>query len=285
MVKFGIGTWGVRHYPYPESTYVLDWAGARGLDVEILDAWADFYSFGERECATMRDDYARRNLAVPAVCATHVTLTEPELARRNADRVTKAVELAEFMDCKIINVSLVQTVPPRSSLDPDATDHYYEVMAGELRKLADRAAHSGVALSLELHQGTLVDMSTALVRVLQMVDRPNVGANPDLGNALWAFPEPREKPSDILRNLKPHTNYWHVKNFTRVSFGVQGQAAYNEVPLPYGDIDHRLAVRQMLAEPQYDGHICVEAVYEGDPFPLLDSGIGYLRELVGEALG
>lgn len=283
MVKFGIGAWGVRHYPYPQSTYVLDWAQSRGLDVEIIDAWADFYSFGEKELATMRDDYARRDLTVPAVCPTHVTLSDPELARENAARVARAIDVAAFMGCRFINLSLVQTVAPRSSLDPDAGDRHYETVATEVRKLADRAAASGINLSLELHQGTLVDTSTAMLKLLHMVDRPNVGVNPDLGNALWAFPEPQEKPGDILRNLKPYANYWHVKNFTRVSFGAPGQAAYLEVPLPYGDIDHRLAVRQMLAEPSYEGHICVEAVYDGDPFTLIDAGIAYVKDLVREA--
>ncbi len=282
MVRFGIGTWGVRHYPYPQSTYVLDWARAREADVEILDAWADFYSFGEKELATMRDDYSRRSLAVPAICPTRVTLTEPEPAKKNAARVIKAIEVAEFMDCKIINVSLSQTVPPRSSLDPHVSERHYEAIAAELRTLADRSAHSGVALSIELHQGSLVDTSVALLKLLQMVDRPNVGVNPDLGNALWGFPEPKEAPSEILRNLKPHANYWHVKNFSRVSFGVEGQAAYIEVPLPYGDIDHRRAVREMMTTPGYDGHICIEAVYDGDPFPLLDAGLAYVREIVRE---
>ncbi len=284
MIKFGIGAWGVRNYPYPQSSYVLDWAQSRGVDVEIIDAWADFYSFGEKELVTMRDDYARRNLAVPAVCPTHVTLSEPDLVKQNTPRVEKAIDVAAFMGCNMINLSLVQTVPPRSSLDPQANERHYEVIAAAVQTLADRAAQSGVSLALELHQGTLVDTSTALLKLLRMVDRPNVGVNPDLGNALWAFPEPREKPADILQNLKPYAKFWHVKNFHRVSFGVEGQADYIEAPLPYGDIDHRLAVRQMLAEPAYEGHICVEAVYSGDPFTLIDAGIAYMKELVREAL-
>jgi sugar phosphate isomerase/epimerase len=80
-----------------------------------------FYSFGEKELATMRDDYARRNLAVPAVCPTHVTLSDPDLAKKNAPRVEKAIDVAAFMGCNMINLSLVQTVPPRSSLAPTPT--------------------------------------------------------------------------------------------------------------------------------------------------------------------
>ncbi len=140
MVKLGIGTWAVRHYPYPQSTYVLDWAAARGVDVEIIDAWADFYSFDQKELAALRDDYARRHLAVPAVCPTHITLSEPALARKNAARVTAAIDVAAFMGAPVINLSLVQTVAPHSSRDPAVTDHHYDIIAAEVRTLADRAA-------------------------------------------------------------------------------------------------------------------------------------------------
>ncbi len=282
MVEVGIGGWGVRNYQYPQSTYVLDWAQRQGVDVEIIDAWADFYSFGEKELATMHDDFARRNIAVPAVCPTRVTLSDPELAPQNAARVEKAIEVAEVMGAKIINASLVQTVPPHSSLDPETTDGHYETIAAEVQKLADRAAASGIALAIELHQRTLVDTSMAMVKLLRLIDRPNVGVNPDLGNAFWAFPEPKEAAADVLANLKPYANYWHLKNFNRVSFGVAGQADYVEVPLPYGDIDHRKAVRQMLTAPSYEGYICVEACYNGDPFSLLETGVTYLKEIVRE---
>lgn len=118
MIKYGIGTWAVRNYPYPQSTFVLDWAKAKGLDgVEIIDAWIDFYSMDRAQLAKLKDEYAGRNLEVPAICPTHVTLSEPELANKNSARVEKAIEVAEILGAPIINVSLVQTVQPRTSLD------------------------------------------------------------------------------------------------------------------------------------------------------------------------
>jgi sugar phosphate isomerase/epimerase len=282
MIKYGIGTWAVRNYPYPESTFVLDWAQAQGLDgVEIIDAWIDFYSMDRSQLAKLKDEYARRNLEVCAICPTHVTLSErDELAQRNSQRVEKAIEVAGFLGAPIVNTSLVQTIPPHTSFD--AEERHYENIVAALGKLADRAADLGVSLSLELHEHTLVDVSSALLKVLQMLDRPNVGANPDLGNWLVAFDEPAEKWEEAIDNLKPYANYWHVKTFLRVFFKQLGAARTLEVSLPWGDIDYRLVMRRMFAEPAYDGYIAIEVERSGDPFALMEPSIPYLREIVAE---
>lgn len=115
-----------------------------------------------------------------------------------------------------------------------------------------------------------------------MVDRPNVGANPDLGNWLVAFTEPQEKWQDAIANLKPYTNYWHVKTFNRVFFKELNASRTLEVPLPWGDIDYRQVMRMMLTEPAYDGYIAIEVERSGDPFALMEPSIPYLKEIVAE---
>lgn len=283
MIKFGIGTWAVRNYPYPQSAFVLDWAQANGLDgIEIIDAWVDYYSMDAAQLHKMRDDFARRNLEIPALCPTCVTLSEPDMVSKNAPRVEKAIEAAKLLGAPIINVSLSQTVAPYSSLP--AEERHYECIVEALGRLADRAADEGVSFSLELHEGTLVDTSTALLKVLKMLDRRNVGANPDLGNLIAAFDVPQEEWTEAIDNLKPYTNYWHVKNFCRVYFEKLGAARTIEVPLLWGDIDHRLVMRKMLAEPAFDGYIALEVERSGDPFALMEVSIPYLREIVAEEL-
>ncbi len=283
MIKFGVGTWAVRNYPYPTSTFVLEWAQTQGLDgLEIIDAWIDYYAMDRSQLQQMKDDFARYGLEIPALCPTRVTLSHPELAQENEARVAKSIEIAEVLGCPLINVSLMQTVDPRTSFQ--ATDAHYECISASLSRLADRAADAGLSLSLELHEGTLVDTSEALLKVLKMVDRPNVGANPDLGNWLAAFTVPQEAWEDAITRLKPYTNYWHVKNFARVYFRDLNVSRTMEVSLPWGDIDHRQVMARMFAEPPYDGYICIEVERSGDPFALMEPGIAYLRQIVSEAL-
>jgi len=86
----------------------------------------------------------------------------------------------------------------------------------------------------------------------------------------------------IIANLKPYTNYWHVKSFNRVFFKELNASRTLEVPLPWGDIDYRQVMRMMLAEPAYDGYIAIEVERSGDPFALMEPSIPYLREIVAE---
>jgi sugar phosphate isomerase/epimerase len=281
-MKFGIGAWGVRNYKWVDSPFVLDWAKKQGLDgVEIIDAWIDFYDLGKSQLQKLKDDYASRDLEVAAVCPTHLTLSEQDdLARKNSERIAKAIEVAAFLDAKIVNCSLVQTVEPRTSFD--AEERHYENIAAALRTLADQAADSGISLSVELHEVTLVDVSTALVKLLKMVDRRNVGANPDIGNWLAAFARPKERWQEAIDNLKLYTNYWHVKSFTHVYFDEIEEGATIEVPLLWGDIDYRLVMRKMLADPAYDGYVAIEVERSGDPFALMEPSIAYLKQIVAE---
>ena len=80
-----------------------------------------------------------------------------------------------------------------------ASESDYRSNAAGLAAVADRAADLGVAISIELHQNTICDNSWSLIHLLELVDRPNVGANPDLGNVYWTY----ETPGGELRGGDP----------------------------------------------------------------------------------
>ena len=95
-------------------------------------------------------------------------------------------------------------------------DEAFEGAADALRRLADAAVDVGVDLTIELHQGSIVDTSERLLRLLDLVDYANVGANPDIANNLQTTPPPGETWRDAIERLAPRANYWHVKNLRRI---------------------------------------------------------------------
>ena len=82
-----------------------------------------------------------------------------------------------------------------------------------------------MSISIELHQNTLCDNSWSMLHLLELVDRPNVGANPDLGNVYWTYETPEESCEDAT-GLAPHANYWHMKNLVRVPLPGMQRAFY-----------------------------------------------------------
>ena len=54
------------------------------------------------------------------------------------------------------------------------------------------AADLNVKISIEVHQGSIADNSTATLHLLDLVGLECVGANPDLGNIYWQYEHPEE---------------------------------------------------------------------------------------------
>ena len=94
---------------------------------------------------------------------------------------------------------------------------------------ADRAAAHGIELSIELHRRSIADNSWSLIKLLALIDRPNVGANPDAANTYWAYETAEESFEDAITALAPRSNYWHCRNLTRVHIpdsGVQSTPGF-----------------------------------------------------------
>ena len=147
--------------------------------------------------------------------------------------------------------------------------------------VAGRAADLGVAISIELHQNTICDNSWSLIHLLELIDRPNVGANPDLGNLYWTYETPEESCEAAILALAPRANYWHMKNLLRVPLPGMQRAVYLRRPIPDGEINYRFAVTAMLAAG-YDGCFGVEGMTAGDQ--LTDDARSYrrIKSLVAE---
>jgi sugar phosphate isomerase/epimerase len=157
----------------------------------------------------------------------------------------------------------------------------FEVTAKHLREAGAMAADYGIDLSIEMHQNSIADNSWSVLHLLQLIDRPNVGVNPDLGNLYWNYDEPEESCEDAIMNLAPKAKYWHCKQLQRVHVPELERAYFLKVPLPDGEIDYRFAISAML-DANYDGYLAVEGCREGDQLYGDGRSVAYARELIRE---
>jgi len=87
--------------------------------------------------------------------------------------------------------------------------------------------------------------------MLDAVDRPNVGCNPDLGNLIRT--DPGADWRSALSVLAPHMNYWHVKNY----------ADGAPCELNAGQIDYRDAFA-IVSRAGYAGWVSLETYFGDD---------------------
>ena len=220
----------------------------------------------------------------------------PRVAAANKRSMINAVEFAAKIGAGVVNSTV--TTPPR---DPNgkgtyrgesvsqgssrlATNADYERTAGAVSEVAGVAAGLGVELSIEIHQNSIADNSWSALHLLELIDAPNVGINPDLGNIYWTYDIPEESCEDAIAALASHVNYWHCKSLYRVHLPDQELAIYVQVPLPDGEIDYRFAI-SALVEANYTGYCAIEGVRYGDQFLQDGRSVAYVKSVLADLEG
>ena len=221
-------------------------------------------------------------------------LHNPRIGKHNRARLERGVDLAARIGADIFNTLINAPLAPdlpgagggygelvSQNCSREASESDYRINAEGIAAAADRAAGLGVSISIELHQNTICDNSWSMIHLLELIDRPNVGANPDLGNVYWTYETPEESCEAAILALAPHANYWHMKNLVRVALPGMQRAVYLRRPIPDGEINYRFAVAAML-DAGYDGWFGVEGMIAGDQ--LTDDARGYerIKSLIAE---
>ena len=221
-------------------------------------------------------------------------LHNPRVGAHNRARLARGVDLAARIGAGVLNTLINAPLAPElpgaasgvgelvsQNSSRDAAESDYRINAEGIADAADRAADLGVAISIELHQNTLCDNSWSMIHLLELVDRPNVGANPDLGNVYWTYETPEESCEEAILALAPHANYWHMKNLVRVPLPGMQRAFYLRRPIPDGEINYRFAVAAML-DAGYDGCFGVEGMIAGDQLTDDARSLQRIRSLITE---
>ncbi|HVC32022.1 MAG TPA: sugar phosphate isomerase/epimerase family protein [Chloroflexota bacterium] len=231
--------------------------------------------------------------SVPCVCVRGGGgLANPRTAASNRQRIEEAIKFAVQIGSNLVNTTVgaptVATVPghfvgDRTSQGSsrDAHESDYGETAKSFRELGRIAANAGVQISIEVHQHSIVDNSWSALHLLELIDQPNVGINPDLGNILWTYEVPEETSEQAIRALAPRAKYWHCKNLRRVHIPENNHTIFLRVPLPNGDIDYRFAISAMVAAG-YQGYLAVEGMQLGDQLSEDCRSIFYAKRLLEE---
>jgi sugar phosphate isomerase/epimerase len=251
---------------------------------------------GEVTEAAARDLGAElRDAGLPAVCVRGGgPLAHPREGANARKRLRQTIEYAAWIGASVVNSGIVTPAtlpdgpgaerrgePTSQGASRYATEADFVETARHFREAGKVAADHGLDVSIEIHQGSIADNSWSGLRLVELIDLPNVGVNPDLGNILWQFDVAEETSEAAIVALAPKAKYWHCKNLKKVHFPQLQKAVFLRVPLDDGDVDYRFAIAAML-DAGYQGYMAVEGGNLGDQLTQDTKSARYARKLIDE---
>jgi sugar phosphate isomerase/epimerase len=151
----------------------------------------------------------------------------------------------------------------------DATPAQWDAAIAGLQRVCDMAAPHGVRYALECHTGSLMEDTPNTLRLLDGVNRPNLGVNLQLPL------KDGQEPIDVSVNaLGRYTWHMHAHNFSAYVGGVQ-------LPLGEGILDYPALLTRLMADG-FDGYVSIEhATYGGkrDPWAIAAQEGAYLTHV------
>ena len=285
----------------PDGGHIKDapagvWAGQLrqvrelGFDyIDPTDAWVPLAALSDERVEEFRTVLRDEGLAISSISMTRNSVVDVENGPRNLADAHRLVDLAPSFGATIVNTGFMQAITPEQSeqiwfwlVDGHVDDPALRDLAVErIRELGDHAQSNGIEISLEMYEDTYVGTPDEAVRFVTDVDHGAVGLNPDLGN-LIRLHRPVPHFTEMFAKVLPHSNFWHIKNYSRDFDPATG--AYSSAPLPlkYGYINYRHMIR-LAIELGYKGPFCCEH-YGSDSLGVCAENRDYIKQVLSSAL-
>lgn len=267
----------------------LDAARRAGFDaIDLTDSWLRPGDLSAAQLDALARLAAASGLRIPSISVIRRSVIDERLGDQHLAYSHRTLDAAAELGAVVVSVGLHRplTEAQRRRLwfwtaeghrddfgDPEARG----LAVTRFRELGRHAAELGLLLSLELYEHTYLGTAESAVRLVEQIDLPNVGLNPDIGN-LVRLHEPVEDWRELVRDTLPYANFWHVKNYHRDEDPVTGAVLTLPSYLENGLIDYREAFRVAI-ESGFQGVICAEH-YGGDGLSVSAANRDYLRERV-----
>ena len=259
-----------------------------GFDsVDLTDSWVRPGDLSPARLGELRDAATAAGLKVDALSAIRRSVIDPRDGVDNLAYSHRTIDAAATLGCSVVSVGLHRPMTPdqraaewfwtvQGPIDSDDRETWSLAVA-RLRELGEHAASVDLELSLEMYEDTLLGTPDSSVRLVQDIDRPAVGLNPDLAN-LYRLSRPIEPFLESIAKCAPYMNYWHVKSYYRIDDTTAGTISSTPAPMESGTMNYRRALAIAL-EAGFSGPFCVEH-YGGDGLAVMARNRDYLRGLL-----
>lgn len=264
-----------------------------GFDhIDPTDAWLPLQRLSPERLAEFKEVLAAEGLGISSISMTRNSVVDVENGERNLADAHRLIDIAPEFGATIVNTGFMQALTPAQQKatwfwleEGHHDDPALRSLAVErIRELGDHARANGIQLSLEMYEDTFIGTPEKAVQFLEEVGHDAVGLNPDLGNLVRLHRPLSElggSPDEMYEKVLPHSNFWHIKNYSRDEDPATGSYASDPMPLKYGYVNYRRIIRRAV-ELGYTGPFCCEH-YGSDSIGVCAENRDYIRQVLRSA--
>ena len=261
-----------------------------GVDqIDPTDAWLPLAKLSDERLEEFRSVLDGEGMSLASISMTRNSVVDVDNGEQNLRDAHRFIEIAPSFGVSVVNTGFMQATTEAQNKaiwfwleDGHVDDPALRDLAIErIRELGDAAQEQGIEVSLEMYEDTYVGTADEAVAFHADVDHPAVGLNPDIGNLVRLHRE-IEPWEDMFEKVLPHSNFWHIKNYTRDFDPATGAYSSDPMPLKYGYINYRKVIRRAI-DLGYSGPFCCEH-YGSDSLGVIAENVQYIRQVLASAL-
>lgn len=262
-------------------------ADAGFTEVDPTDSWLRVADLTPSRLEEFMAVVRGAGLSIPGVSTSRKNLIDPEKGAEHLAYAHRVIDTAAAIGARSVCFGLFGPLTPRQqkalwfwTVDGEKTPddpETWNLAVTRIRELGDHAAEVGLEVALEMYEDTLIGTADGAVRLVERVDRPNVGICADLGN-LVRLHRPIEHWWSMVEKIAPYARYWHVKNYIRTEDETTGMIVTAPAPLEFGVINYRNAIRKVLEYGFNSPFLCEH--YGGDGLSISATNRAYLRRIL-----
>lgn len=260
------------------------------VDVDLTDVWVRIGDLGPGRLREFGAAAESAGLTPSAVSLIRRSVLHARDGEANLAYSHRAIDAAASLGATVVSVGLHQelTAEQREQfwfwtaaghVDPVGDTALWATAVRRLRELGRHAAEVGLLLSLEMYEDTYLGTADSAVRLVEEIDHPGVGLNPDTGNLLRLH-RPIDDWRELLERTLPYANYWHMKNYQRDEDRKASRYVALPATLEGGVISYREAI-DIAISVGFQGVLCCEQ-YGGDGLSVSATNQRYLRTILPE---
>lgn len=229
----------------------------QAIGFDSIDIFADPLDLDIRERRLIRTECEKARLPIISLACVATGLIDfnPSVRRFHRQRCEAYLDLAYEFQAHNLLLVLGEYIWERQVIPPE---EQWKYAVEQCRHLGDYAADRGLVIALELEpfKLSLLNNAPAMLRFLDDVNHPAIGANIDISHLVLAH-----EPPEALRSFRGRAFHVHISDCDGVVHG--------DLPPGRGVVPFEPYLRE-IRDLQIPGAISIELEYSPEPDKIVD---------------